>query len=95
MGHRESIGKISGAQDCVLHRSQFMDVTMHDVKCIAALCLEVTAIHINATDGPVRFAEVALRVGLKPGFGVDLLAPCWVGLRRRGPLGRVVREDDP
>ena len=35
-------------------------VTMNDVKDMTALCLEMTAIDKNATDDPIRFADVAL-----------------------------------
>ena len=41
-----------------------VDVSMNDVRDIAVLCVEMTAVDITATDSPVRFAEVVLRMGL-------------------------------
>ena len=40
----------------------------------APLCLEMAATDITATDGTVRFAEVAFRLGLETGCAVNMLA---------------------
>ena len=49
-------------------------VTLNEVTDIAKLCSDMTAVDVTSTDGPARFAEIALRKGLKPGFAVNLLA---------------------
>ena len=48
--------------------------TEFQVTDVAVLCLEMTAVDATSTDGPARFAEVALKMGLPLGFAVDMWA---------------------
>ena len=60
-------------KDCF--RRQEVDCTEAEARCIAAMQVELGAAHVLELFSPKRFTEMAPRLGLRPGFAVDLCEP--------------------
>ncbi len=52
--------------------SKATDVSGEELESITKLCLEFSAVDVAAIGSQERFAEIAPRLGLRHGFGVDL-----------------------
>ncbi len=51
-----------------------MDINGEDVESITRLCLELSAVDVAEIGSQKCFAEIAPRLGRRPGFAVDLQA---------------------
>ena len=57
-------------RDCFAAKE--MDVSQEDLNKITELCLEMGPVDVAAICNPERFTEMAPRLGLRPGFVIDL-----------------------
>ena len=60
----------SFVRDCFAAKQT--DVSKDEVKQIASLCIEMGSVDVAEIYSPERFTEMAPRMGLRPGFAIDL-----------------------
>ena len=74
-------------------RTQELEATEEEVKCIAAMQVELDAAHVIEAFSPRRYTEAASRMGLRPGFAVDLCEPKPYG-PNKGQLWDLSKDSD-
>ena len=84
----------SFVRDCFAAKQT--DVSKEELQDITALCLELGSVDVAEIYSPERFTEMAPRMGLRPGFAVDLQT----GWNMEDPehvqeLERMTEEQDP